>query len=173
MTITLGVSLVLDCTATVRAQQDHATPQEVVQKVRQASQAIAAQHETALATYRSKNDTAVWKDSYVFVLSCPDGGVASVAANPVRPELKGKPLAQVVTYGPKPGEQLAAEFCAQGRKPQGGWLEYNFPRAGATQPERKVSYMLAVQGTPYEVGAGVYDATAKIDDLDKLSGGQP
>ena len=71
------------------------------------------------------------------------------------------------------GEQLAAEFCAQGRKPQGGWLEYNFPRAGATQPERKVSYMLAVQGTPYEVGAGVYDATAKIDDLDKLSGGQP
>ena len=93
-----------------------------------------------------------------------------VAANPVRPELKGKPIAQVVTYGPKPGEQIGADFCAAGRKPHGGWAEYNFPKAGATQPERKVSYLLAAQGTPYVAGAGVYDPTVTIEVLDKLSG---
>jgi hypothetical protein len=32
--------------------------------------------------------------------------------------------------------------------------------------------MLAVQGTPYVVGAGIYDENAKVEDLDKLAGGQ-
>ena len=50
-------------------------------------------------------------------------------------------------------------------------MEYNFPKPGATQPERKVSYLLAAQGTPYVAGAGIYDATAKVEDLEKLSGG--
>jgi hypothetical protein len=32
---------------------------------------------------------------------------------------------------------------------------------------------LAAQGTPYMVGAGIYDATAKVEDLDRLADGQP
>ena len=93
-----------------------------------------------------------------------------VAANPVRPELKGKPIAQVVTYGPKPGEQIGADSCAAARRPHGGWVEYNFPEAGSSRPERKVSYLLAAQGTPYVVGAGVYDPTATVEVLGRLSG---
>ena len=49
-------------------------------------------------------------------------------------------------------------------------MEYNFPKAGGTQPERKVSYLWAAQGTPYVAGAGIYDPTATIEVLDKLSG---
>ena len=94
-----------------------------------------------------------------------------IAAHPIRPELAGKPLGQVLTFGPKPGERLAAETCAAGRKPRGGWAEYDFPKPGETRPERKVSYLMAARGTPYVVGAGVYDPTAKVEDLDKLSGG--
>ena len=82
-------------------------------------------------------------------------------------------MAEVLTFGPQPGERIAAGFCAAGHQPHGGWVEYNFPKAGATQPERKVSYLLAAQGTPYVAGAGVYDATTKIEDLEKVSGGQP
>ena len=151
------------------AQQDHATPQEVVQRVRQAAQDIAKAGEGGLVTYNGKNATSVWKDSYVFVLSCA-GGTTMVAANPVRPELKGKLIAQVVTFGPRSGEQIGADFCAAGRKPHGGWVEYNFPKPGETQPERKVSYCLAAPGTPYVVVAGLYDPTAKVEDLDKLGG---
>jgi cytochrome c len=109
---------------------------------------------------------------YTFVLSC-QGGTAVIVAHPIRPEFKGKPTAQVVTFGPKPGEQIAADFCAAGAKPQGGWVEYNFPKPGETRPERKVSYLLAAQGTPYVAGAGLYDATTKVEDLDRLTGGQP
>ena len=36
-----------------------------------------------------------------------------------------------------------------------------------------MSYILAAQGTPYLVGAGIYDPTAKVEVLDKLSGGYP
>jgi signal transduction histidine kinase len=47
------------------------------------------------------------------------------------------------------------------RDPDGGWLEYPFPKPGEEQPSRKITYMLAVPGTPYVVGAGVYaDAAA-------------
>ena len=94
-------------------------------------------------------------------------------AHPIRPELKGKPTAQIVTFGPKPGDQLAADFCAAGEKPHGGWVEYDFPEPGGTQPTRKVSYLLAAQGTPYVVGAGIYDAMTKVEDLNRLADGQP
>jgi cytochrome c len=171
-TATLAFGLVLACTGTARAQQDHATPQDIVQKVRQAAQDVAKSGEAGLATFSGKNATSVWKDSYIFVLSC-EGGTAVTVAHPIRPELKGKPTAQIVTFGPKPGEQIAAAMCAAGGKPHGGWVEYDFPKPGETQAMRKVTYMMAAQGTPYMLGAGIYDATAKVEDLDRLTDGQP
>ncbi len=143
-----------------------------MQKVRQAAQDIAKAGEAGLATFSSTNTTSVWKDSYTFVVSC-ERGTAATAAHPIRPELKGKPTAQIITFGPKPGDQLAADSCAAGEKPQGGWVEYDFPEPGGTQPTRKVSYLLAAQGTPYVVGAGIHDATTKVEDLNRLAGGQP
>ena len=154
------------------AQQDHATPEEVIQKVRQAARDIAQHGEAGLATYRTKDATSVWKDSYVTAVSC-EGGTAVGAAHPVRPELEGKPVAQSLTFGPRPGEQIGADFCAAGRQPHGGWVEYDFPKPGGTQPGRKVSYCLAAPGTPYVVVAGLYDPTAKVEDLDRLADSQP
>ena len=127
-TATLVVGLIVACVDTVRAQQDHATPQEVVQKVRQAAEDIAKAGEAGLAAFSSTNATSVWKDSYTFVLSC-ERGTAVTLAHPIRPELKGKPTAQIVTFGPRPGEQLAADFCAAGGKPHGGWV-IQLPQAG-------------------------------------------
>ena len=169
-TATVASALALTYAGGALAQQDHATPQEVVQRVRQAAQDIAKHGEASLATYGSRNDTSVWKDSYVTVVSC-EGGTAVGAAHPIRSEFKGVPVARTLTFGPRPGQQIAADFCAAGRKPHGGWVEYNFPKPGEAQPERKVSYFLAAQGTPYVVGAGIYDPTATLEDLDKISSG--
>ena len=171
VTAALALGFVLACVGTARAEQDRATPQEVVQRVQQAAQDVAKSGEAGLATFSSKNATSVWKDSYTFVLSC-EGGTAVTVAHPIRPELRGKPTAQIVTFGPKSGEQIAADFCTAGRQPHGGWVEYNFPKPGETEAMRKVSYVLAAQGTPYVVGAGLYDEKAKIADLDRLAGGQ-
>ena len=168
-TAALAFGLVLACAGTSGAQQDHATPQEVVQRVQQAARDLAEKGEVGLATLTRTNTTSVWKDSYTFVVSC-QGGQAVTVAHPTRPELKGRPVAEVLTFGPKPGEQLAADFCAAGRQPHGGWVAYDFPKLGGAQPGRKVSYLLAAPGTPYVVGAGIYDPAAKIEDLDKLAG---
>jgi signal transduction histidine kinase len=167
----LVLGFVLACGGTAGAEQDRATPQEVIKRVQQAAQDLAKSGEASLATYSSRNPTSVWKDSYIFVLSCKGGSAVNVA-HPIRPELKGKPTAQVVTFGPKSGEQIAANFCAAGRQPQGGWVEYNFPKPGETQAVRKVSYVLAARGTPYVVSAGIYDEQAKLKELDRLVGGQ-
>jgi cytochrome c len=167
----LALGLFLACIGTARAEQARATPQEVIQRVQQAAQDLAKSGEVGLATFSSKNATSVWKDSYIFVLSC-EGGTAVNVAHPIRPELKGKPTAQIVTFGPKSGEQIAAAFCTAGPKPHGGWVDYNFPKPGETQATRKVSYVLGAQGTPYVVGAGLYDEKAQVEDLDKLAGGQ-
>jgi cytochrome c len=171
VTAALALGFVLACVGTARAEQDRATPQEVVQRVQQAAQDVAKSGEAGLATFSSKNATSVWKDSYTFVLSC-EGGTAVTVAHPIRPELRGKPTAQIVTFGPKSGEQIAADFCTAGRQPHGGWVEYNFPKPGETEAMRKVSYVLAAQGTPYVVGAGLYDEKAMIEDLDRLAGDQ-
>jgi cytochrome c len=171
VTAALALGFVLAYVGTARAEQDRATPQEVVQRVQQAAQDVAKSGEAGLATFSSKNATSVWKDSYTFVLSC-EGGTAVTVAHPIRPELRGKPTAQIVTFGPKSGEQIAADFCTAGRQPHGGWVEYNFPKPGETEALRKVSYVLAAQGTPYVVGAGLYDEKAKIEDLDRLAGDQ-
>jgi cytochrome c len=170
-TAALALGCVLVCVGTARAEQDRATPQEVIQRVQEAVQDLAKSGEAGLASFSSKNATSVWKDSYIFVVSCKEGTAVGVA-NPVRPELRGKPVAQTATFGPRSGEQIAADFCAAGRQPHGGWVEYNFPKPGDTQATRKVSYLLAAHGTPYVVGAGLYDEKVKVEDLDRLAGGQ-
>ena len=170
-TAALVLGLVLGCVGTAGAEQDHATPQEVIQRVQQAAQDLAKSGEAGLTTFSSKNATSVWKDSYIFVVSC-EGGTAVGVANPIRPATKGKPTAQVLTFGPKSGEQIAADFCTAGGQPHGGWVEYNFPKPGKKEATRKVSYLLAAQGTPYVVGAGIYDEKAKVEDLERLTGGQ-
>jgi cytochrome c len=108
---TVAFGLIFACIGTAPAQQDRATPQEVVQKVRQATQDLAKSGEAGLATFSSKNATSVWKDSYIFVLNC-EGGKDVTAAHPIRPEFTGKPTAEALTFGPIPGEQIAAAFCA-------------------------------------------------------------
>jgi hypothetical protein len=72
-TATLAFGLALTCANTAHSQQDHATPQEIMQKVRQAAQDIAKAGEPGLAPFASKNTTSVWKDSYIFVVSCEGG----------------------------------------------------------------------------------------------------
>lgn len=170
-TVALALGVIFVCVDTARAQQDHATPQEVIQRVQQAVQDLAKSGEAGLATYSSKNATSVWKDSYTFVLNC-EGGTAVTAAHPIRPENKGRPTTQALTFGPKPGEQIAADLCTAAGQAHGGWVEYNFPKPEETQAVRKVSYLLAVPGTPYVVGAGLYDETAQVDDLDRLASRQ-
>jgi cytochrome c len=65
--------------------QDHATPEEVVAKVREAASTLSKTGD--LTPFTQKNGPWVWKDTYVFVNDC-DKKV--VAANIVRPDQVGQ-----------------------------------------------------------------------------------
>ncbi len=168
----MAFGLIFACIGTAPAQQDHATPEEVIRRVRRAARDLARSGEAGLATYsrRERHLGLEGQLRHGRELRGRNGG----GRRPPDPaELNGRPLAETLTFGPRPGERIAADLCAAGRRPHGGWVEYDFPRPGETQAERKVSYCLAARGTPYVVVAGVYDPTAKVEDLDKLAGGRP
>ena len=101
-----------------------------------------------------------WKDTYVFVADC---NKRTIVAHPIMPERDGKPIADGPTYGGVSAAQRAEAQCAAAGKPGGGWFEYPFPKPGEERPSRKITYMLAVPGTPYVVGAGVYGETVTLE----------
>jgi cytochrome c len=144
--------------------QDKATPQEVVAKVRKAASTLSKAGD--LSQFMQKQGPWVWKDTYVFVDDC-DKKV--VVAHPVNPERVGQALASIKDSEGKALYPDVEAFCHAAQKPSGTWIEYSYPKPGEKQGSRKISYYLSAPGTPYVVGAGVYDDGASIDELRKLT----
>ncbi|MFW5640445.1 MAG: cache domain-containing protein [Thermodesulfobacteriota bacterium] len=66
------------------------------------------------------------------------------------------------------GNMVYLQLCEAASRPDGGWVEYWWPKHGGKTPERKVAYMLQASGTHYQVGAGIYDVTISIKALEDL-----
>lgn len=140
--------------------QDKAAPQELVSKVREAASALSQAGEPGLADFDKKPGPWVWKDTYVFVLDCAKGVMAAHS----KADLIGKPLAALKDVKGNPAFQL---LCAAAQSPDGTWVEYWIPKPGEKEGSRKISYGFMVAGTPYVVGAGIFDAETMIADLTK------
>jgi cytochrome c len=145
------------------AEPGRATADEVVARVREAVVLLSNEGEQGLAALRKPASHFVWKDSYVFVADCESG---IILANPYQLEREGKPIAAGATYAGVTAAERAAAQCAAAHRPNGGWWAYRFPEPGTQKIIRKVSYLLMVPGTNWLVGAGVYDATTSIEDLE-------
>ena len=146
--------------------EDAATPAEVAAKVRAAAALLAEQGQSGLAVLKERNGPFVFKDSYVFASDC---GRGILLAHPIQPERNGQPIAAGAAYGGVSAADRAQAQCAVGTAPGGGWFAYPFPKPGAAEPSRKVSYLLPVPGTSWIVGAGVYDETDTIEALTRIS----
>jgi cytochrome c len=151
---------------TLAVGQDHATAQEVVAKVREAASTLSKTSD--LAQFNQKSGPWVWKDTYVFIQDCSK---KTMAAHPIKPEMIGQDLASVKDA--KTGKSIYPDtiaYCTMVQdSPSGIWGDYWWPKPGATEPSRKVTYHLAAKGTPYIVNAGVYDDKATIAELSKLT----
>ncbi|MCB1502717.1 MAG: cache domain-containing protein [Bauldia sp.] len=150
---------------------DHATPEEIIANVREAADHVMVEGEAGLAIFDRASSPYVWKDSYVFVWNCAAG---TVVAHPVAAS-RGVPISSLVDAAGKP---LGKALCDAAAVPGGSWVEYVWPEPVAEEgaddlvysgaPARKVSYMLSVEGQPFQVGAGTYDDSLAIADLDAL-----
>jgi signal transduction histidine kinase len=151
----------------IASAQEQATPEEVIAKVKEAVEYLSTVGDAGLDQFQSKDSAFVWKDTYVVVNDCAK---KALAAHPVRPELAGASFADAPGFGGLTGAQVGDMLCAAGEQPQGGWVEYMFPKPGEQEPSRKLSYAKAVAGTPYVLIAGIYDEDAKVADLEKMIG---
>ncbi|MBB4287754.1 cache domain-containing protein [Roseospira goensis] len=140
-----------------------ATVDEVIAKVLEAARFL---HDKGQAGFSDFNNSArwVWKDSYVFVFSCLDD---RMIAHPLRPDLVGRPILQMVD---EQGNMLFEDLCAAGEAPDGGWVEYWWPRPGEARASRKISY---TKSTPVSfqrdvrVAAGIYDDSMTVEELNE------
>ena len=146
------------------AQEKGATPQDVIQKVKQAASYLAKEKEAGLETFKQKQSDYVWADTYVFVADCVQ---KKCAAHPMNPKLIGMDLSSIKD---PTGKVIGPLFC-EDHGGKGYWVEYQWPKPGEDKPSRKLTYVEPVPGTPYTVGAGVYDDTRSLADLEKMSGG--
>jgi cytochrome c len=150
----------------VAPAQDHATPQEVVAKVKEAAATLSKTGD--LTQFDQKQGPWVWKDTYIFIQDC-DKKV--MAAHPIKAEMIGKDISSVMDA--KTGKSIYPDSVAYCKSvqdsPSGVWGEYWWPKPGATEPSRKITYHFSAKGTPYIVNAGVYSDTATVKELSKLS----
>lgn len=152
----MSLIVVVGLTHTVLAQEQEATADEVMAKVQSAATALQEETETTLAQFLDKegqwitDNPWVWKNTYVFVYDCKaDKAIA-------HPTLIGKTILNIkdkkdnAVFGGDKG------LCQAGQKEGGGWVAYLWPKPNETEPSQKLSFALAVEGTPYQVSAGIY-----------------
>jgi hypothetical protein len=160
--IILGLVSILVSSSPV-AGQDRATAQEIVKTVRDAAVTLSKSGAAGLADFNKKPSPWVWKDSYIFVLDCGQG---VMAAHPMKPELVGQ---DILAMKDTKGNPFFGRLCDASKSSNGVWVEYWWPKPGAKEGSRKISYAFSASGTPYVVGAGIYDDQAVLSELEKLS----
>jgi hypothetical protein len=153
-------------------ESESVTPQDVIAKVREAAAYLAKKGRPGLAMFERGDSPFIWKDTYVFVYDC---AADVIVAHPVATSRKVK----ISSLKGADGKAYGSSLCEAAKRPGGGWIEYVWPKpvvgtngqvVYSDQAFRKVSYMLAVEGQPYEVGAGIYNDAMSIDQLDALAG---
>jgi cytochrome c len=143
-----------------------AMPQEVYQKVTEAAGFLGREGRNGLKEFESPQGRFVWKDTYVWVTECaknycfPTPRTGSLGLN----------LSQMKCY--QTGRLYVLSLCDQvAEYPRGAWVEHWQPKAGFDQPQRKVSFMMAVPNSPYQVVADIFDDSTSIEELNKISKG--
>ena len=161
------VGIVLLLAPSWAVAQESATAEEVIQKTREAAEYLAKNKEAGIEAFKTMKSPFVWKsDGYVVVFDCAAG---MFLANPARPQATGMKLGEITDDA---GMSLGKRLCDMATLTKGGWVEYRFKKPGEVAVLRKVGYVRSVEGTSYQVGSGIYDDTAKIEDLQKLSDAQ-
>ena len=162
----VAVALVSVAFCTVAVGQDHATPQDVVAKVKEAASTLSKTGD--VTQFDQRQGPWVWKDTYIFIYDCDK---KIMAAHPIKPEMIGQDISSIKDA--KSGKIIipdAASFCKTAMNtPSGVWKEFWWPKPGEKEPSRKLAYYLNAKGTPYLVIAGVYDDKETIAEASKVS----
>lgn len=141
---------------------ESATAKEVINKVKKAAKYLQKTKSKGLKQFNKKNSKWVFKGTYVFVFNCSNG---EIIAHPIKPQLVGKKLLGLKDIK---GNMFFVQMCNSAKKRSGGWTEYWWPKPGEKKPSRKISLLMRVKGTNFQVGAGIYNDSKTVAELNKL-----
>ena len=144
------------CLGSTALAGEKATANDVYDLVTKAYPVVETLKEESLVAFNNPKGEFIYKDTYVYVMQCPEYVVAHPYAID---KLKGKDLREKYPF------QIT--LCEGGQNPQGTWVEYSWPKPGSQEPARKIAFVISVKGTPYTIAAGIYDETTSIEELNK------
>jgi cytochrome c len=133
---------------------DKATAKDVYDLVIKAYDVVKALKDESLVAFNDPKGEFIYKDTYVYVMQCPEYVVAHPYAYD---KLKGKDLRKIYPF--------QNTLCEGGKSAQGTWVEYNWPKPGSKESSRKISFVIGVEGTPYTIAAGIYNDDLSIAEL--------
>ncbi len=141
-----------------------ATPKEVFQKVTEAAQFLAKSGEKGLKEFENPRGRFVWKDTFVWVTECEKNYCLPTPKS----QDFGLNLAQMKCH--QTGKLYILGLCDDvANHPEGAWVEHWQPRPGFDKPQRKVSFMMQVPKSPYQVVSDVFDDATTLEDLKRIS----
>ena len=156
------VVFVLSVFSSVQAAEK-ATPEEVYEMILKAAQVVETLGEDGLVAFNDPKGEFVWKDSYVFII---DSARMVIAAHPKKKRI-GVDLSNNMDKNPDPAKRKYQnrEMVQIAKDPNGGWVEYWWPKLGQKDPSRKIGFVIQVPNTPYVATAGIYNDTVDIKTL--------
>ncbi len=143
------------------AAAESATEAEILSKTNAAANYLADVKEAGLEEFKDPKGRWAWKDTYIFVLDCEAG----ITVGHIVPQVVGRSVAELMDME---GNPFGLMICAAGEQPKGEWIEYWWTKPDSgIQTFRKISYCRSVPGTPYVLGAGIYEPVVTLDELNE------
>lgn len=142
---------------------ESATPTEIYENVIKGATVLEQLGEEGLVAFNDPKGEFAWKDTYVQVYDCD----AQKIVGHVNPSLLTWPPEKFSGIQDKKGNYITKLICEGAKDQNGKWVEYWWPKAGETEPSRKITFVIQVPGKPYQVSAGIYDDTITLEELNK------
>jgi signal transduction histidine kinase len=137
-----------------------ATPAQIIENVKKACALIDKEGAKAFAQFQGDKSAFIFGGTYL-VINDFDG---VMLLHPMKPEMIGKNFLELKD---KNGKLFYSEMVKLSKEKGEGWVDFFWPKAGATEPSQKVSYVNKAKcdGKDVVVSCGIYDVT--LADIEK------
>ena len=131
-----------------------ATPEMIVEKVDKAVELLEKEGTSAYSKFHGKNSDFLFAGTYIWINDME----GTMLLHPIKPALVGNGLLGLKDGNGKRFFVEMVHLCSTAGK---GWVDYTWPKPGATERSQKVSFVkkAIIDGEPVVVGCGTYDVS--------------
>ena len=130
------------------------TPQSITKMVDEAVALVTKDGAKSFPKFKGKDSKFIFSGTYIWINDF-DG---KMLMHPIKPGMEGQDLLGLKDSN---GKRFFVDMIAACKDKGAGWVDYMWPKPGATERSLKISYVkkAMLDGKPVSVGCGVYDMT--------------